>query len=367
MPHPPSPYDDPVDLPPQPPVHYAEQALLGALLLEPHRSGDIAVHADQFGNHAHGALFAAIQAAPACGAETRRSDVVWLNAVLEAARPEAPGLSVSYLHALVQVCPSPGHAAVYAQVIQAEHARRRLREAALRLAQTARDTSLPHPVPTTLAEADALAGVVDDIAAAFAHGSGPLPRTPTPPAPVRDAEEAAEEERLLLATATANPADIAQMRWLTGDDFTHSLHAGLWHCLTALAGRRAPVDPITVVWEAQQRGVLHDHDPRDLLGFLAAPAESARHLGGRILHRRILDSAHRTGRHIAALTDDPATTPPQLVLGSRRALADLAAVRTRWHLATAPPSVRATPGPATAAPRAGPPPTTAPPPSRIAH
>ncbi|MFJ4533997.1 DnaB-like helicase N-terminal domain-containing protein [Streptomyces nigrescens] len=46
------------------------------------------------------------------------------------------------------------------------------------------------------------------------------------------------------------------MRWLQPDDFTHPLHAGLWQCLVALTRRDTPVAPVTVLWEAQHRGLL---------------------------------------------------------------------------------------------------------------
>jgi hypothetical protein len=35
------------------------------------------------------------------------------------------------------------------------------------------------------------------------------------------------------------------------------------------------------------------------------------------------------GHHSEAFTDDPATSPYQLIVGGRRALAELSAVRTR--------------------------------------
>ncbi|MFJ9909251.1 hypothetical protein ACIRVK_41620 [Streptomyces sp. NPDC101152] len=54
------------------------------------------------------------------------------------------------------------------------HARRRLQAAAERLVQTVHDASLPHPVQTVLAEADALTAVVDDITARFPPRAGVL-------------------------------------------------------------------------------------------------------------------------------------------------------------------------------------------------
>ncbi|WSQ12888.1 replicative DNA helicase [Streptomyces sp. NBC_01231] len=370
MPRTPAPDEDddldnlPDTHPPQP-VYYAEQALLGALLLEPHRLTDITgLEPGCFSQPAHGALFAAIRtlAAPDPGQHTK--DTSWLNAVLAAARENARGLTASYLHTLVQVCPWPRHASEYAQMIEAEHARRLLRVAAERLAQTARDTSLPHSVPTTLHEADALASVVNDIAAKFPPHSGSLPRSPAPhPATLRDDGAAADDETLLLATATAHPDDVEQMRWLSAEDFTHPLRAGLWQCLTTLTRRRTPVDPMTVLWEAQQRSLLDaGPDPRDLLDLLAGPAGSPEHWGERILQRSVLATARHVGQLIGTFTDDPTNTPYQLVVGSRRALAELSAVRTRWRHATSPtPTARPARTRATSAPRAGPPQTTAPP------
>ncbi|WP_329154933.1 MULTISPECIES: DnaB-like helicase N-terminal domain-containing protein [unclassified Streptomyces] len=157
------------------------------------------------------------------------------------------------------------------------------------------------------------------------------------------------------------------MRWLQPDDFTHPLHAGLWQCLVALTRRDTPVDPVTVLWEAQHRGLLGaGAEPSELLDLLAGPVGSPECWGERVLQRSLLGVAHHTGRRIGAFTEDPATMPYQLVVGSRRALADLSAVRTRWQHATSPaPESRPARTRGMAAPRAGPPRTTAPPAARI--
>ncbi|MER6127531.1 DnaB-like helicase N-terminal domain-containing protein [Streptomyces sp. NPDC001795] len=382
--------DDLTTVTPWPPVYYAERALLGALLSDPRHLNEVTgISPGAFSTAAHAAVFAAIRALPApaltettdyaavfaalrpgCtpGLAKRTEHITWLGEVLTAARGQARGLMAAHLHELISACPNPEHTPAYARIIEAEHARRRLRKAAESLMSTARGTSLPQSVLATLAEADALTSVVGDIAALFPPHSGSLPRIPVPsPGPLPDGEEAAQEERLLLATGTARPIEVEQMRWLTPEDFTRPLHAGLWQCLTALVRRQAPVDPVTVVWEAQQRGVLSKvDDPRTLLGLLAEPDVSAPFLGERILHRSVLATAHHVGRCIEAFTDDPANTPYQLVIGSRRALAELTARRTRWHLATtSTPTTRSAHRTTKAAPRAGPPLTTAAPANRI--
>ncbi|WP_435059964.1 DnaB-like helicase N-terminal domain-containing protein [Streptomyces sp. bgisy060] len=369
MSHSPDPDEDGLDTVPAPhPVFHVEQALLGALLLDPRHLGDVTgLSADSFSTAAHAALYAAISSLPPPDPDEHTKNTTWLNQVLVAGREQARGLTASYLHTLIQVCPWPRHAAAYARMVEAEHARRRLRAAAEHLVQTVHDASLPHPVETVLAEADALAAVVDDIAGRFPPRAGALPHTTlAPPTIVPDHVEAGEEEQLLLATATAYPADVASVRWLLPEDFTQPLHAGLWQCLTALTRRQEPVDPVTVLWEAQQRGLLGNaSEPGDVLRLLAEPAGSVEHWGQLTLKRSLLATADHAGRRIEAYTDDPSNTPFQLVTGARRSLAQLGAIRTRWQHAIGRPLPQRRQAPTT---RAGPPirraPTASPPPAR---
>ncbi|MEU0844042.1 DnaB-like helicase N-terminal domain-containing protein [Streptomyces sp. NPDC005962] len=359
LPHPDK--DDFVPVPPRRPLgFYAEQSLLGALLVDPQQLKNISrIGPESFADRHHAALFAAISTLPLPDPAEHAKNTKWLDQVLATGHEQARGLTASYLHNLIQPCLWPAHAPAYARMVEAEHARRRLQTAAERLVQTAHDASLPQPVPTVLAEADALAAVVDDIAIHFPPRAGMLPRTAAPPPAITpDRTEAVEEEQLLLATATAHPADIDSVRWLLPEDFTLPLHAGLWQCLTALARRREPVDPVTILWEVQQRGLRDEgSEPGEVLRLLAEPVGSLEHWGERTLQRSLLATAHHTGRRIEAYAGDPANTPFQLVVGARRSLADIGAVRTRWQHATATvPRQRPRPAPTT---RAGPPTTTA--------
>ncbi|GAA2657750.1 DnaB-like helicase N-terminal domain-containing protein [Streptomyces lunalinharesii] len=373
MPHTPEPHEEGLDrLTMSRPVFYAEQALLGALLLEPQRLADLAgIEPDSFSTATHSALFAAIRILPAPDAAEHARTTAWLDQVLAAAQEQVRGLSASFLHTLIQGCPRPQHASAYARIVAAEHARRTLRADAQRLAQAARDLSHPQPALITLAAADALTDVVDRLATTFPSGPASLPRTSAPnPPPARDAEGAADEERSLLAAVTAQPVVIEQLRWLAEGDFVHPLNGGVWQAACALARRRAAVDPVTILWEAQHRGLLvPGTDPERLLQVLGAPAAGEPHYWGeRILHRSLLATAQHVARQIEDLTDDPATTPQQLLLGSRRALAGLNAVRARWHQATSPSPTPPRPAPKSPVrPRAGPPWTTAPSPSRVSR
>ncbi|WP_302885485.1 DnaB-like helicase N-terminal domain-containing protein, partial [Streptomyces venezuelae] len=165
-----------------------------------------------------------------------------------------------------------------------------------------------------------------------------LPRTPLPPTPrPAEGDEDREGEQWLLACSVSRPERVREMRWLTADDFLDPLHAGLWQAVTALAHRGDPVDPVTMLWEAQQRGLLATGiAPAAVIALLSEPVGSADYWGERLLERNLLARALLAARQITAYASDPANTVHQLVTGSRRALADLHTVRSRWQNATRP-------------------------------
>lgn len=158
------------------------------------------------------------------------------------------------------------------------------------------------------------------------------------------------------------------MRWLTEADFLLPLHAALWQSITALVHRGDMVDPVTVLGEAQHRGLLTDSlTPKDLMALVSTPAGSPEYWGERILRRALLARARAVADRITAYTDDTANTPHQLITGSRRALAELNSPRTRWNRATTPapspatrPSARPTPAPEPVRPTSRPSPPHAP-------
>ncbi|MFK0259073.1 DnaB-like helicase N-terminal domain-containing protein [Streptomyces sp. NPDC090445] len=266
--------------------------------------------------------------------EAHRSSPLWPNQLLATAQPQARALTAAYLHTLISLCPTDAHAPAYAQIVRSGHARRVLRRHASFLAQAARVPG-PGPAGSVLARADQLAEYLDKLVTALPSHPGSMPRTPQAPGPVPEAwVEAEDDERILLATATAHPDDLVRMRWLHEGDFTIPLHAALFSSLTALARRGAPVDPITLLWEAQQRGLLRDGlGPAEILDLLAHPAGAPEHWGQKVLQRSLLQQASAVAARIEVLTADEATSVHQLATGSRRALS---AVRGRWCQAIGP-------------------------------
>ncbi|QPP05196.1 replicative DNA helicase [Streptomyces bathyalis] len=346
MPHTPETDDEDLNLepPPEPPVHYAEQALLGALLLEPEQLAQTeGLLPEHFRSPAHRAVYAAMRTLTPPEREVHRTEPVWINAVLTRAVEEAPGVSAAYLHTCIGACPRPQHATSYARMIRSDHARRTLREHAIRLEQAATNTTLADPESAALRQADALARFVDELTRQTASHPGSLPRTPLPPDPPRDrTEDALEEERLFLATATDRADGVKELP-LRLEDFALPLHGHLYQCLSALTRRGEDIDPIAVLWEAQHRRLLTSGvGPDDVLTLLSQPAGSPEHWAEQILRRALLYGARRAATRIRAFAEDTANSPHQLITGARRALADLTAQHTRcWH--------RAPPGPNTTA------------------
>ncbi|SEO73345.1 DnaB-like helicase N terminal domain-containing protein [Actinacidiphila rubida] len=333
---------------PEPPgaLHYAEQALLGALLLDPEQLAGVPdLRSDHFANPSHSALFAAMRTLTPPDPDAHRASPVWLTAVLKTAATTALGLDAPYIHTLINACPRPEHAPVYAQMIRAEHVRRALREHAMQMEQLADDSTLPEPATVVLEQADALGRFLDRAEPQWPRQSGPVPRAAPAPANEVLAEEDLDAERLLLAAGTAHPEDLARMGWLHPEDFRLPLHRDLYRCLTAMTRHGDPIDPITVLWNAQQHAALHGTDPARVLDFLHQAAGSAEHWAEHLYIRALLTTARTAGHEITALTDDPAHAPHHLIPAARRALAPLARIRARRR---APPTTATAP---VAAPR----------------
>lgn len=171
----------------------AEQALLGALLLRPRNLASVAdwLGAEHFYLPPHTALYAAMRHLAdnghpvlADGHPTSEQGLDWLTQATTLGAEQAPGLTPSYVHTLVNVCPQPEHTAAYGRMVLAGHARRSVAEHAARLAHTARDTQdADSRVELTCARADALASVLEKLARHWRPHPGSLPRTEPGPHP----------------------------------------------------------------------------------------------------------------------------------------------------------------------------------------
>ncbi len=140
---------------------------------------------------------------------------------------------------------------------------RTITEHTVRLHQAARADALRGDVEEALHHADVLTGVLGDLARRWGTEPHPVapaaPSATTPVVPPVRADRVAEDERFLLAVLVEQPNAVDEVvGWLRPGDFTDPAHGQLYRCLGALHHRGEPVDRITLLWEAQRRGLLAD-------------------------------------------------------------------------------------------------------------
>ncbi|MFF3536406.1 DnaB-like helicase N-terminal domain-containing protein [Streptomyces sp. NPDC002466] len=329
------------------PLLRAEQAVLGAVLLDPGQLSHLDWLApDHFYRPVHQALFAALRklkndSHPALTAE-KSVPLSWVTDAVDEASLHVRGLTAVYAHTLISACPRSAHAPVYGRMVLEGAIHRSIAAHALRLHQAARADALQGGVEESLHYADVLTGVLGDLARRW--GTEPRPVTPaTPPAtiaaappPVR-ADQIAEDERFLLAVLAERPKAMDKVvGWLRPGDFADPAHGQLYRCLAALHHRGEPIDRITLLWEAQRRGLLADGTlSGDQLTAICdgVGAGSPEWLGEQVLRASVARTATASARAVRALAENESLPPGQLINHALHALGPLDEVRTRWQAA----------------------------------
>ncbi|MEU9200397.1 DnaB-like helicase N-terminal domain-containing protein [Streptomyces sp. DT224] len=327
------------------PLLSAEQAVLGAVLLDPGQLSHLDWLApEHFDRPVHQALFAALRKLrgdghPALAAEGA-VPLSWVTDAVNEAGLHVRGLTAVYAHSLVSACPRVAHAPVYGRMVLEGAIHRTITRHAIRLHQAARADARRGRVEGSLIQADVLSGVLSELAQRWGTEPRSVPpaHAPADPSPVRADDQAGEDERFLLAILADRPTAMEEVvGWLRPGDFTDPIHGHLYRCLGALHHRGEPVDRITLLWEAQRRGLLAD-------GTLTAEhlsaicddvsAGSAEWLGEQVLASSVIRTAATAARDVRVLAEDEALSPGQLINHALHALGPLDEVRTRWHSTT---------------------------------
>ncbi|WP_033223540.1 DnaB-like helicase N-terminal domain-containing protein [Streptomyces virginiae] len=348
------------------PLLKAEQAVLGAVLLDPGQLSQLEWLApDHFYRPVHQALFAALRKLRGDGHPAVEGEgpvpLSWVTDAVAEAGLHVRGLTASYAHLLVSACPRPAHAAVYGRMLLEGAIHRTVAQHAIRLHQEARAGALQGEVEGALRYADVLTGVLTDLARRW--GTEPRPvapatsQTPDPPALARtQADQVAEDEEFLLAVLIERPGAIGEVvDWLRPGDFADLVHGHLYRCLGALHHRGEPIDRITLLWEAQRRGLLADgtlSEDRFAAICDGVGAGDAEWLGKQVMRSSLTRTAAATARAVRALAEDEALAPGRLINHALHALGPLDEVRARWQTANGRPASRA---PTTAPSPSGPP------------
>ncbi|WP_329612529.1 helicase DnaB [Streptomyces brevispora] len=336
------------------PLQNAEQAVLGSVLLDPEQLAHLPWLApDHFDRPVHQALFAALRKLRDDGhhATTAGKSVPlsWVTDAVDEASLHVRGLTAVYAHTLISACPRAGHAPVYGRMVLEGAIHRSITGHAIRLHQAARADALRGGVEGALHCADVLNGVLDDLAQRW--GSEPRPVEPAPatapvtaavaPLPV-ETGQGVEDERFLLAVLADRPKAMDEVvGWLRPGDFADPAHGHLYRCLGALHHRGEPIDRITLLWEAQRRGLLGDGTlSSDQFAAICdgVGSGSAEWLGEQVLRSSVTWTAAGSARTVRALAENEALSPGRLINHALHALGPLDDVRTRWQAASGSPA-----------------------------
>ncbi|MET7678982.1 DnaB-like helicase N-terminal domain-containing protein [Streptomyces sp. NPDC005423] len=337
----------------------AEQAVLGAVLLDPGQLAHLDWLApDHFHRPVHQALFAALRKLRTDGhlavATKELVPLSWVTDAVDEAGHHVRGLTAVYAHTLISACPRPEHAPVYGRMVLEGAIHRSVTEHAIRLHQAARADALQGEVKGALHYADVLTGVLGDLARRW----GPEPRSVAPATPPSTApvalphvwaDQVAEDEQFLLAVLVERPKAMDEVvGWLRPRDFADPAHGQLYRCLGALHHRGEPIDRITVLWEAQRRGLLADGTltTEQLTAICDGVGPgSAEWLGEQIIRSSVARTAATSARAIRALAENETLAPGRLINHALHALGPLDEVRARWQTANGHPSPAPPPAP----------------------
>ncbi|MER7701628.1 DnaB-like helicase N-terminal domain-containing protein [Kitasatospora sp. NPDC097605] len=332
----------------------AEQALLGAILLDPAQLGAVAwLEPQHFYRPAHTALYQALidQAAaghPGLDPEPTEARARWATDAMTAAAEACPAFTAGYGHTLIAACPVSSHAAVYGRMVLESWIRRQVHEHAHRLQHASRTGDLNGVLDLTVA----LRQAVHELTARW----GALDKHPRPlpgqwPLELSDAirRTTTVDETALLTSATASPSGLHEItRWLRPGDFLDPGRGAVYQALAALAHRDEPIDVLTVLWEAQRQGAI-------AAGAVTADGVRAatrngftgdsRYWGERVLRASVLRQTSASAGVVRLLSRDTSLAAARLLGCVLPALERAEAVQERWRAATGAPL------------RAGPPPT----------
>ncbi|MDF3291891.1 DnaB-like helicase N-terminal domain-containing protein [Streptomyces silvisoli] len=333
------------------PLIQAEQAVLGAILLDPDQLPRLSawLAPDHFYRPLHGALYAAMLHLHAAGHEAAKRQpghdvpMSWVTDTLTKASTRIRGVTASYAHTLIAACPRPAHAPVYGRMVLEGAIHRSVAEHATRLHQAAHADAIRREVEGTVHHVQVLTEVLDDLARRWGTEpratAQPQPQPPstTASAPSRVPDGQLEDEPMLLASLVDHSTELGELvAWLRPEDFADPGHGHLYRCLGALHHRGEPIDPLTVLWEAQRRGVLIDGslDADQILTICGTPGIASEHFGERVLRSSLLRTAAASARQVGELSDNRALAPGRLIGYALHALKPVDDVHRRWRIAT---------------------------------
>ncbi len=239
------------------PVDLAERALVGSLLRDPQRVGEVAawLRASDFADAQLAAIYEAIQRQQTSGDQTHATSV-------------AAQVSAAQREALAQEAPPAAHVDEYGRMVLEASVRREVESLGLRV-----ESSTLAAAPATAAAVEAaVAETLQTVTAAdmrwAAATSTPAPAAEQPTtdrvaqslslASAPGPEQVAAAERGLLHAVLHDPQALTRLaERFRPQDFAEPTVANAWRAAVTLHQAGQPVDLVTVAWEQQRQSRQH--------------------------------------------------------------------------------------------------------------
>lgn len=318
----------------------AEEALLGAMLHRPEALASMRwIPAGTFSRPDYAALWGVLQSIDFSA--VARSEIP--GAVTAAvARIEEPGirqsLSPSRISDLANrgLCPNPHNAALYGGMVLEAAIHRAVEHAGVQLRDTARQAEVDQAL-TALGQADQTGQRLARLETAWKQTPETvrnlLDTTPeqeiTPVPRTERARTDIQAEGETVASLLYEPRQLTEIGPLQEKDFSHPQLAVAYRAIRTLDERHAPIDPLTVAWEAQRHPGPNLSD--QVLAELqeAGMGGTAAHTAERVLHTAALDRLDEAGHDMRNYGRHPGLAPGALVDHAEQALAPVIADHER--------------------------------------
>lgn len=343
-------------------THQAEEALLGAMLHRPEALPSMRwIRPGTFSRPDYAALWGVLHSIDF--SQVTAADI---PAVVTAgvAKIEEPGIRqaltpsrIAHL-ANASVCPNPGTAPLYGGMVLEAAIHRAVEHAGEQLRDTARQADVDEAL-RALGQADKTGQRLAQMDAAWKSAPETVRNLlDTQPeqevAPVPRTERARTDLRAegeTVASLLYEPRQLHEVTgWLQEKDFSHPQLAAVYQAMRTLDQRHAPIDPLTVAWEAQRHPGPNPSD--QVLAELqeAGMGGIAAHTAERVLHTAALDRLDAAGHDLRTFARHPGLAPSALVEHAGQALEPVHADHQRIQYAEREPELASDQEPAPPAP-----------------
>jgi replicative DNA helicase len=291
----------------------AEQAVIGALLLQPSRYASVSewLQADDLDGTNERIAYSAIVELHASDEDVTPERVNRL--VLEHQPRPLPPADGTFLVDCMQACPADDRVAIYGRMVLELSIRRRIADHAAGLRQRAEQAQTADDLNRVFFAVDTVRRDIEQLHQREARAQGALAPTPVTPAQLdpipRDRRHRdSKDERAAILALVDQPGAIDKVStWLRPDDFTD------WDCrliytqIQAMHREHKPIDPITVAWHASQVGLGGSAASALATTRQVGTAGQAEAAARRVLQRSVQANLIATAQHLGrTVADSPA-------------------------------------------------------------